>query len=542
MTAFMPPRPCLPPGPSSGRGSVARLAFRRPVVLVLLLATAMLGGCFTMPRTLPEAPPKAVRFALEPAPDNRLDGLSRELLADHPEDESGFLMLSNNADALRWRLLLADMAEVTLDMQYYVWKADASADLLLQRVIRAADRGVRIRLLVDDITLMGSDPAVAALSRHPQIEIRLFNPIEGRNRSPLLRGLEFMGKIEQLNHRMHNKLMVADNRLAIVGGRNIGNEYFGLNPKQNFVDFDVLAVGEIVPRIAFSFDLFWNSDGAYPGEGLIENHPDPGLLQELRNVLDEKVEDHREALAAFGDEALNAERMLATLEAELYTGSADVIYDRPLAGKDIPPVQLIESLRKLTRNAQKEILASTPYLVPDEENYMAIAELVGRGVQVAVLTNSLGATNHPIVHSGYKKHRRRVLETGVALFEFRRDAQPDESPDTPPVTAKYFGLHAKLIVIDRRIVFVGSLNLDPRSIYVNTEVGLLIDSPELAEAITIVFENLVAPENSWQVRNDGNNRLAWHAGAAVRKSEPPSSLMRRFQAWFFGLFSLDEHL
>ncbi len=526
---------------SSGQGPVSRFAGHWPIVMGLLLVAAMLGGC-TIPYRLPEAPPKSVTFALEPPPENRLDTFSRELMAAHPAEESGFLMLSNNADALRWRLLLADMAEQTLDMQYYVWKADASADLLLRRVIQAADRGVRVRLLVDDIILMGSDPAVAALSRHPQIEIRLFNPVEGRNRSPLLRGLEFVGKIKQLNHRMHNKLMAADNRLAIVGGRNIGNEYFGLNPKQNFVDFDVLAVGEIVPRISFSFDLFWNSDWAYPGEGLIRNHPDPNLLLELRDELDTQIEKNRELLVAFGDETLDSERMLDTLQKELYTGTADVIYDRPLVGEDIPPVQLIESLRELTQGAQSEILVSSPYFVPDDEIHQITPELKGRRVRLAVLTNSLGATNHPIVHSGYKKHRARLVESGMALFEFRRDAQPAESPDTPPVTAKIFGLHAKLIVVDRRTVFVGSLNLDPRSIYINTEVGLLIDSPDLAEAITIVFENLVAPENSWQVRKNEKGRLVWQAGPEARKSEPPSSFKRRFQNWFFGLFSLDEQL
>ena len=298
----------------------------------LLLVTTMLFGCFSMPRTLPEAPPKAVSFAQEPQPGNQLDALSRELLAGHPEEESGFLMLSNNAEALRWRLLLADMAEETLDMQYYLWNRDASANLLLDHVIRAADRGVRIRLLVDDITLMGRDRGIAALSRHPQIEIRLFNPIENRNQSTFIRAMEFAGKIKQLNHRMHNKLMVADNRLGIVGGRNIGNEYFGLNPKQNFVDFDVLAVGEIVPRIAFSFDLFWNSDGAYPGEGLIQNHPDPDLLDKLLRTLDEGLADQRDLLIAFVDESLDAERMLDTLRREMYTGTADVIYDRPLVG------------------------------------------------------------------------------------------------------------------------------------------------------------------------------------------------------------------
>ncbi len=511
-------------------------------MVVLIICTTALGGCLSVPHVLPEAPPKTVSFAQEPQPGNRLDALSQQLMADHPEGESGFLMLDNNAAALRWRLLLADLAEETLDMQYYLWNNDATANLLLERVLQAADRGVRIRLMVDDITLMGRDAGVAALSRHPRIEIRLFNPVEGRHRSTLLRGFEFAGKIKQLNHRMHNKLMVADNRLGIVGGRNIGNEYFGLNRKQNFVDFDVLAVGEIVPRISFSFDLFWNSDWAYPGEGLIKNHPDPALLDELRHKLEERLEDSREMLVAFGDEDINAERMLATLKSELYTGRADVIYDQPLVGEEMPPRQLIESLRQLTTKAHDELLASSPYLIPDDDLYQIAPELKARGMRIAALTNSLGATNHPIVHSGYKKHRPRILEAGIDLFEFRRDAAPADSPNTAPVSAKAFGLHAKFIVIDRRTVFVGSLNLDPRSIYVNTEMGLLIDSADLAEAVTILFENLVAPENSWQVRKDENNRLTWHSGAEIRKSEPPSSFGHRFQAWFFGLFSLDEYL
>ena len=208
----------------------------------------------------------------------------------------------------------------------------------------------------------------------------------------------------------------------------------------------------------------------------------------------------------------------------------------------MPPVQLIESLRKLTRKAHSEILASTPYFIPDEETYQTLPDLNTRGVRVAILTNSLGATNHPVVHSGYKKHRQRVLDTGAALFEFRRDAAPTDPVHTPPVQAKILGLHAKFIVIDRRTVFVGSLNLDPRSIYINTEMGLLIESAELAEAVTILFEDLVAPENSWQIRKDENGRLTWHAGADNRKSEPPSSFGKRFQAWFFGLFSLDDQL
>jgi putative cardiolipin synthase len=510
--------------------------------LGLILAAAALAGCLAVPRTLPPPADRTISYTQDPPPGSRLAIVSRQALAAHSDEVSGFLMLDRNDAALQWRLLLADLATTTLEMQYYVWKGDASAVLLLSRVIGAADRGVRVRILVDDITLMGSDPTIAALSRHPRIEVRLFNPVEGRHSSTFMRAMEFTGRIEQLNHRMHNKLMVADNRLAIVGGRNIGNEYFGLNPQHNFIDFDVLALGEVVPEIAASFDLYWNSESTYPGESLIRNHPEEDLLERLRAALDERLNRHQDLLIAFAPETFRAEDLLADLRQNLFTGSADVIYDEPLVGADMPPVQLIESLRVLTDKARTEILAATPYFVPDRDFHATTPDLVARGVRVAVLTNSLGATNHPVVHSGYKKHRRRVLEAGVALFEFRRDAVPAVSPNTPPVTAEFLGLHAKFIVIDRRTLFVGSLNLDPRSIYINTELGLLIDSPELAEAATILFENLVVPENAWQLRQDEKNRLAWRAGAEVRASEPPSTLKGRFQAWFFGLFSLDDHL
>lgn len=513
------------------------------IVSGIILITVILSGCLSVPRTLPkDTTPKAVSYTYEPPPDNRLAVFSDQLLAKAPEDASGFFMLARNDDALKWRLLLADLAAETLDMQYYVWKGDASADLLLDSVIKAADRGVRVRLLLDDVLHMGADPAVAALSRHPQIEVRLFNPVENRSESGFIRAMEFAGKIKHLNHRMHNKLFLADNRLAIIGGRNIGNEYYGLNPKRNFVDVDVLTLGEVIPQISWTFDLFWNSEWAYPGEALIQNHPEPDLLEKLRRELQQSIKDNQELLAAFQDEAVDPEQMLEALKDRLYTGTADVVYDEPLVGTDMPPVQLIESLRQLQERAHTEILIASPYFIPDNDFYQTMPDITAAGVRLAVLTNSLGATNHPIVHSGYKKHRARVLDTGAQIFEFRRDAAPIASPDTPPVDSKAFGMHAKFIVIDRRSVFVGSLNLDPRSLYVNTEVGLLIDSADFAEAATILFENLVAPENSWQVLKNKDDRLIWQSGSKLRKSPPPSSVSRRFQSWFFGLFSLDEQL
>jgi len=437
---------------------------------------------------------------------------------------------------------MADMAEETLDMQYFIWKGDASGDLLLDRVIKAADRGVRVRLLIDDIYVIGIDRTVAGLSQHPQIEVRLFNPMQGRSSSMIAFVLEYLGNIEQLNHRMHNKLIVADNRFTIVGGRNIGNEYFGLNPKHNFTDFDVVAFGPVAKKVSTSFDLYWNNQWAYPGEALLQNFKDQDLLTPLRDELREQLDYNQELLTEFEQQNQNAKALLLMLEDRMKGGTARVIYDEPLVGEEIPPVQLVETLGELARNARHELLISTPYFIPHEDFYQAVPDLKARGVRVVVLTNSLGSTNHPIVHSGYKKHRKKVIEMGVVLYEMRHDASARGKFDTPPVQSKAFGLHAKYIIIDRRHTFVGSLNLDPRSIYINTEMGIIIDSATLAAAAAQEFEEELKPENSWQVLLDDKKRLLWKAGDKIVQREPARTFAQRFQSWFFGLFDLDDQL
>ena len=351
-------------------------------------------------------------LAYEPHPDSRLAVVTRNLIEDLDDGNSEFFKLFRNDDAMRWRLLLADMAEETLDMQYFIWKGDASGELLLDRVIKAADRGVRVRILVDDIYLIGADRTVAALSQHPQIEMRLFNPAKGRTGSIVLRGLELLGNIEQLNHRMHNKLIVADNRFAIVGGRNIGNEYFGLNPKHNFTDFDVLAVGPVAKKVSASFDIYWNNQWAYPGEALLQNYKNRDLLPELRAELQEQLVKNEKLLVEFQQQNEEWNRMLVKLARDLDDGTATVIYDEPLVGEVIPPAQLVETLGELAVNAQRELLISTPYFIPHEDFYQAAPDLISRGVRVVILTNSLGSTNHPIVHSGYKKTPRKSDRNG----------------------------------------------------------------------------------------------------------------------------------
>jgi len=504
----------------------------------LFLIALMFLACASLPT--PER--KMPSHAYDPSPDSRLAVITRNLIEDAEDGTSGFIKLFRNDDAMRWRLLLAEMAEETLDMQYFIWKGDASGDLLLDQVIKAADRGVRVRILVDDIYIIGADRSVAALSQHPNIEVRLFNPMEGRSSSTLLFVLEYLGRIEQLNHRMHNKLIVADNRFAVVGGRNIGNEYFGLNRKHNFTDFDVVAFGTVAKKVSASFDIYWNNQWAYPGEALLQNYKNQELLPQLLEELQEHLDKKEKLLVEFQQQNLDGDTLLEKLEKNMKSGTASVIYDEPLVGEEIPPVQLIETLGELAVNAQHELLISTPYFIPHEDFYNDVPGMISRGVRVVVLTNSLGSTNHPIVHSGYIKHRKKVLEMGVELFEMRHDASARGKFDTPPVQSKAFGLHAKYMIIDRQFTFVGSLNLDPRSIYINTEMGMIIDSAKLSEAASQEFEEELKPENSWHVLLDDKDRLYWKAGDKIIRRDPARSFWQRFQSWFFGLFDLDDQL
>ncbi len=513
-------------------------AARHLKVVGILLFTLVLIACTTLPK--PET--RTLTFAHDPQPGNYLAAATHDLTGEDEKAPSGFFKLFRNDEAMFWRLLLVDLADETLDMQYFIWKPDASGDILLDRVIKAADRGVRVRLLIDDIYLIGADRTIAALSQHPRIEMRMFNPAKQRTGSIIVRGLEYMGNVQQLNHRMHNKLIVADNRFAIVGGRNIGNEYFGLNPKQNFTDFDVLAVGPVANKVSKSFDIYWNNEWAYPGEALLQNYKGQELLPELRMELRELLAENEKQLVTFQEQQPDWNSMLQELAENMKHGTATVIYDEPLLGVDIPPAQLIESLGELAANARRELLISTPYFIPDNDFYQSASEWIAREVRIVVLTNSLASTNHPIVHSGYKKHRKKIIETGIELFEMRHDATARGKFDTPPVQSKAFGLHAKYIVIDRRYTFVGSLNLDPRSIYINTEMGLIIDSPTLAASVALEFEDEIKLENSWRVLIDDKGELYWTTGDKTVRRDPARSSWHRFQAWFFGLFDLDDQL
>jgi len=506
--------------------------------LLLIFALVGVSGCATLQKDFP----RSESYALAPGPTGTLARATAKIQADLKPNESGFLMLARNDQALRWRLALADLAQHTIDIQYFIWHGDESGLLLLKRLVRAADRGVRVRILVDDLLIQKGAHTIPALNFHPNFEVRVFNPWEGRQ--SLMSGLEFIFHMKRLNHRMHNKLMVADNRMAIVGGRNIGNEYFGLDHTFNFSDMDVLAAGPIARRVSRSFDIYWNSKWAYPGQGLAPKASNTENLKKLRNHLVTFLDDEksRKLLAEFPIEPHTWEEEINHFIANKHSGTAGVVYDEPLVGEDIPPAQLAQSVAEFADDTQEELLISSPYFIPGEGFLAGLEEFAGRGVHVKILTNSLASTNHAIVHSAYKKYRRPVVEKGGELYEARDDAAVKPIYDTPPVHSKHLGLHSKVILVDRHLIYIGSLNLDPRSIYINTEFGLIIDSPDLGKEIAAVFDQYLAPENSWQVKLDENGRLTWVSSAGIIDKEPARSAWQRISVGFYGLLPIEDQL
>jgi len=511
---------------------------RLSTCLLLIFVLLWITGCATLQKDFP----RLESYAQEPGPTGTLARVTEKIQADLGPNRSGFMMLARNDQALQWRLALTDLAEHTIDIQYFIWHGDESGLLLLKRLVRAADRGVRVRLLVDDILIKKGTLAIPALDHHPNFEIRVFNPWEGRH--GLMSGFEFIFNMERLNHRMHNKLMVADNRMTIVGGRNIGNEYFGLDDTFNFSDMDVLAAGPIARKVSRSFDIYWNSKWAYPGQGLAPEASNAEKLAKLRNHLATFLDNEksRKLLAEFPTEPQTWEEQLNHFIANKHAGTAGVLYDEPLVGKDIPPVQLAESLQDFAVGAEKEVLISSPYFIPGDGFLTGLKEFAEKGVRIKILTNSLASTNHAIVHSAYKRYRRPVVEKGGELYESRNDAAIKPNYDTHPVRSKHLGLHSKVIVVDRHLIYIGSLNLDPRSIYINMEFGLTIDSRDLGEEIAAVIDEYLAPENSWRVKLDEKGRLSWVSSSGEIDKEPARSTWQRISVGFYGLLPIEDQL
>jgi len=448
---------------------------RLAVILLAGLITAVfVSGC----ATLPPAPPQPEILALRPATSGELADLYSNVTDRFGPDRSGFLLLARNDEALNWRLALADLATTSIDAQYFIWQNDEAGLLFFDRLLRAADRGVRVRLLVDDMLFAAKDRNIAVLCSHPNLEIKLFNPGRVRDSTLGFYG-DFLLNFREMNRRMHNKLFAVDNRVAIIGGRNIGNEYFGLGKKYNFRDLDVLVAGPVMEDVSLAFDEYWNADDAYPGAA-ISAEVTKEEFRQFRKGFDKYLKKSGDLLASYPMQPGKWTREIELLPSRMKPGEAHFIQDHPVTF-DGAEHRLSDMLMYLAEPSHKELIMATPYLIPVKGFLDDLAKLSSEGVKVKIVTGSMGSNNHTVAHSHYKKYRRRILKTGAALYEFRHDPPPATRAvsDVPPVRAKFISLHNKAIVGDRQRCFIGSLNLDPRAIEINTENGLYIQSPEL---------------------------------------------------------------
>lgn len=508
-----------------------------PLYIYLLLLLPLLSGCA---RTIqPHSEPAS--YALVPAVHSNVWQQFSDNLPNDDKATSWFSLLNTGPQSLVRRIALIDTAETAIDAQYFLWLEDSVGSLSFERLLAAADRGVRVRLLLDDSFLAGEDSVVLALADHPNIHVRIYNPFAIRSTSMTERYVENLNDFSRTNHRMHNKLLIADSTVAIIGGRNIADEYFGFGQDRNFRDFDLVTAGAIVPDLADGFDVFWNSGWAFPIPEIDHKYAsDTDLIrlkEDLRtkaSVLDNWQNTNQTHNKSWQKNWAEHARMMIS-------GQATLLLDKPHF-EDKLPTNVSDELLQTYRASEEEIIAISAYLIMTDELLNSTQLITNKGVEVSFLTNSLASTNHVAAHSAYRHHRKAILKTGAEVFTYRPDAATRTEHEAPGFTAEQFSLHGKVVIIDSDKIFVGTLNLDPRSMFLNTEMGLLIDSPELNAAVRDAFLPDFSPHNSWQLELNDNDQLLWVSSDEVLTQQPANSIGQRIMDFIFGLFPIDSEM
>jgi cardiolipin synthase C len=533
------------------KASHARLHVRFALLAVLLALTA---GCATLPpgSDYPKIPSAALADPATTALGRRFVALSR----DHG-GRSGYRLLHAGEDGLLARAQMTDAAERTLDLQYYIFRGDKTGLLLCEALLRAADRGVRVRVLVDEAERVAGDEQIELLDAHPNVEVRIFNPFAYRGQSRRVRAVEFLFSASRLDYRMHNKLFVADNAAALIGGRNIGDEYFQIDPESQYGDDDLFVGGPMAQQLSKTFDEYWNSALAIPVASL-----NSGPTAEEFEAFRKHLVEHRDTLARAGTDYV---KRIATGEPfgsiaagkQLIFTDAELVYDSPDKKRvdrgEIPGNLIFPKLIEAAAAARSEFLIVTPFFVPGSDGTRLFDELRKRNVRVRVLTNSLESTPELLAHSGYVKYRQQLLGKGLELYELRARLGSSRGTGERPWLLTYgtYALHAKMFIIDRERVLIGSVNFDLRSWHLNTEIGLIIKNHELAQQSATRFDALAQPANSYRVElrrwaADERPYLVWvtHADGQIVASidEPAGGENRREKVEFFRLLPLDAEL
>jgi cardiolipin synthase C len=509
---------------------------RRGLLVPLLLAG--LSAC----AQLPQRPALPIESAVRPSEQAPLDQQIAPAEASHP-DESAFRLLSEGTEAFVTRARSARLATRSLDVQTYIWHGDLTGMFLAHQLLEAADRGVRVRLLVDDMDARAKNAGFAALAAHPNIVVRMFNPFASRW-GTLRRFGESVTSFGRINHRMHNKTWIADNRIALAGGRNLGDAYFGASDEVNFVDLDFVMIGPIVRDISASFDKYWNSVAAYPMELLDPDSVNAKALEALRRKLAEaaaQAETSRYADELRADDAV--QRLVAGDRRMEWSANYQFVSDDPLKAtlKEHDPQRsnvagmLVPAVRKM----EADLTIISPYFVPGENVTTSFVKAVAAGKRVRILTNSLAANDVAAVHGGYSRYRKALVEGGVQLWELKPLGGGNVKSS---VTGSHgASLHTKAISIDGRTIFVGSYNLDPRSTWLNCEQGVLVENTVLAQQLDTIFAHQSAGQRAWRVALKGG-KLSWSDGGETFDSDPKASSWRRFQAWITRVLHLDAQL
>ncbi|MDM0086089.1 MULTISPECIES: phospholipase D family protein [unclassified Variovorax] len=512
------------------------LKLQRRLRAATLLAAVLLAGCASLP------PPQPERFsaARTDVADTRLAQIALASGQDMPTGFSGFQLMPEGPTAFNARLALARAAQKTLDAQYYILQDDASGKQFLGALLDAARRGVRVRLLVDDFYTAGKDELFAALASQPNFELRLFNPLAVRSGPLGLRLALSLGDFRRFNRRMHNKLFVADNSLAITGGRNIADEYFMRSDVANFIDLDVLVSGPVVPELSDTFDDFWNSAQTRPIDNLMRV---PADSEVTRGWLQARLAGAAPATTERETDVLGhapIERQLHAGRLALIPGDGRAIADTPKkVAMDDPEASFADSVTQRTiamlSGARSEVVMVSPYFIPGEEGIKLLQMAVDNDVQVIVLTNSLDATDESLVYAGYAKYRYRMLKAGVRVFELGGKLAPRQA-GLGDFRSSSGRLHAKVALVDRRRIFLGSMNLDGRSARLNTEIGILVDSPALAEQFGKLMTLRSMGAYELRLRGDDGENVEWieHDPDGSQKritDEPGASWLGSLKDW-----------
>jgi putative cardiolipin synthase len=505
--------------------------------MLVCMPLMIAAGC----ASLPEHPQLAPQVSMAPGSDAPLDLTLSEVEAQHA-GEAGFRLVVEGMEAFVIRAQSANMAARSIDVQSYIWHADATGRYLAQVLLAAADRGVRVRLLVDDLDARAKNAGFGALAAHTNIEVRLFNPFATRSGGLRLAG-EGLRDFGRINRRMHNKSWIADNRIALVGGRNLGDEYFTASDQVNFVDLDFAMIGPVVRDVTASFDRFWNSSAAWPLEALDEELVSEPALATLRAKLAEYTAGAQQSEYA---QALRANdgirRLVAGDWALRWSSKYRFVSDDPakvtMQKKDSARAVVAAAVVEQLRNARNSLEIISPYFVPGDEGSEVLIARAKAGAAVQVLTNSLAANDVATVHGGYSRHRKALLEGGVQLFELKPLAADQPTSFSGSSGAS---LHTKALTADGNTVFVGSYNLDPRSTWLNCEQGVLVEDTALAAQLSGIFQLQSAAARAWKVTLDAGE-LHWNDGGETLDSEPRASGWRKFQAWFARAFHLDAQL